>query len=176
MQQRDKVKINAIKSKSESDFQIYRTIRNNRELKRSYYSNLVLDNLSKSDKLWKAVKKILPSSSTVQTQILRENDKEYTSSRDISNCFNRYFSTIGSKLAAHFKNDSENTTNPYPGVTTHFQFSEIPADFVSKQLKNLKCGKATGLDNLHSRLLKDAAPIIGAPRRGVAFMTGTEVI
>jgi hypothetical protein len=106
MDMRDRAKVKANQSRNETDFETYKTLRNkatsmNRDLKREYYSNLILENLSSSDKLWKAIKIILPTSASVQTQLLRVNGNEYTTPKGISDCFNRFFSTVGRKLTAN---------------------------------------------------------------------------
>ena len=42
----------------------------------------------------------------------------------------------------------------------HFEFTAVDKPFVLKQLKCLKLKKATGLDGLPARLLKDSAAVI----------------
>ncbi len=50
--------------------------------------------MGKPDKLWKTIKQILPSSVSIQTWLLMENDYEHTTPIYISNYINRYFSII----------------------------------------------------------------------------------
>ncbi len=63
----DKVKVKM--TKWVEDFENYKTLRNkatyiNMDLNTAYYTNLILDNLAKSRKLWKAIKQILLSSAS----------------------------------------------------------------------------------------------------------------
>ena len=44
-----------------------------------------------------------------------------------------------------------------------FALDEIDTDFVRKQLQDLKSSKATGLDKIPAKLLKDAAIQIAKP-------------
>ena len=44
-----------------------------------------------------------------------------------------------------------------------FNFLEISVEFVLSQLHSLKSGKASGLDHIRARLLKDSADIVAKP-------------
>ena len=47
-----------------------------------------------------------------------------------------------------------------PRVTDNFVLQKVSTNFVWKELTKLKFTKATGLDGLTARLLRDAAPVI----------------
>ncbi len=104
---RDRAKLNAKAIKNVENFETYKILRHQaisliRELKTAYY--LTLENLTNSVKLWKAIKKIIPASTSVQPHMLNEHGPEHTESSDISNCFKLYFSSIDSNLVAPFQN------------------------------------------------------------------------
>ena len=44
-----------------------------------------------------------------------------------------------------------------------FKFKFITQNFTLSELKNLKCNKSSGMDNIPPRLLKDAAAVIAKP-------------
>ena len=50
-----------------------------------------------------------------------------------------------------------------PRVNNKFSLEEVNEKFVCDELKRLKSKKATGLDRMTARLLKDAAPVIAKP-------------
>ena len=52
---------------------------------------------------------------------------------------------------------------PVKGSTRDFKFNTVSEQFTTKILKNLKTGKASGLENISSRLLKDSADVITKP-------------
>ncbi len=116
--------------------------------------------MHKPSELWKALKKVLPQSNRENTTLLC--DDEHTTPISIANCYNNFFSKIGSKLAAAFASGLQ-IVNPYLNVNTTFSFQEIPADFPLKQLHLLNSGKSTSLDNINSRLLNDSAEVVDGP-------------
>ena len=123
---------------------------------------MISNSLDKPERLWKAIKKVLPGKSKESTTMLQDELGTYSNPTDIANCFNRFFSTIGSKLAENFPKGVQ-ITNPYPNFDKSFTFKPIKTSFVLKQLLTIKSSKATGLDNINSRLLKDAAEIVAQP-------------
>ena len=66
------------------------------------------------------------------------------------------------KLAAKFPSLRGTTRgiSKHPAINCHFSIKEITQDFVRRSLKQLKINKATGLDKLSARLLKDSADLI----------------
>ena len=50
-----------------------------------------------------------------------------------------------------------------PSFIHTFTFQKIHPEFILKQLQTLKESKATGLDNINSRLLKDASDVVAQP-------------
>ena len=60
---------------------------------------------------------------------------------------------MGNRSAAR-----RNKVNPV--TRSKFHFEKITEEFVSKELLNLSVNMSSGLDNMHPRLLKEAAPFI----------------
>ena len=116
-------------------------------------------------------KKLIPrnisSISSVQTHDgFSSNDKE------TADQFNWYFTSIDNNLAAKFKcnddvsEDNDNVNyckNDTDIKSVHFEFDVITSDFVFDQICNFSNNKNTGVDNMCTRLLKLAAPIICHP-------------
>ena len=86
---------------------------------------------------------------------------EYTTNKSIASILNKHFATIGQYLAEKL-----------PAITTcyassyylsngqHFNILPVDESFVVKHLKSLKASKATGLDKINIKLLKDASEVI----------------
>ncbi|KAI8495028.1 hypothetical protein Bbelb_270140 [Branchiostoma belcheri] len=66
--------------------------------------------------------------------------------------FNGYFSTCATNPLRHI-----------PEPTTEFSFEAVDESTVLSELLRLKAKKATGLDKIPSKLLKDSAPVIVKP-------------
>ena len=123
---------------------------------------MITQNVDSPNKLWKSLKKILPGKSKDNVTMLQDEHGTHTESADIANSFNRFFSSIGAKLASEFPKGLQ-IVNPYPSFTHVFKFESIHPSAILKQLQTLQCNKATGLDNIDARMLKDAAEVICSP-------------
>ena len=73
--------------------------------------------------------------------------------------FNRFFSTIGSKLASVFPFSCTSHICPKP-VYDNFLFGQVSLSTVSKIISGLDNGKATGLDGICVKSLKAGSPIL----------------
>jgi hypothetical protein len=160
----DKIKQDAIRTKSTDLFAQYRTLKNEiiklcRKARCDYYSNLITESMDKPDKLWKAIKKVLPGKTKQSTTILQDEEGTFSEPSEVANCFNRFFTSIGSNLASKFPSGLQ-ISNPYPNFNQTFNFKPINVDYTLKELQTLKSSKATGLDNVSARLLRDAAAIV----------------
>ena len=93
-------------------------------------------------------------------------DISICNSNEISNAFNEHFSTIGPRLAREIPLTSteesiylENITENYNKVCLR---STTTSD-VFTHLKRLSKTKATGIDNISARLIRDCADVISCP-------------
>ena len=79
----------------------------------------------------------------------------------IASILNGYFILIGKKIRELFTSTPalwpESSDDKYP---TKFYLQSITYDYVEQELNKLKINKATGLDKISTRLLKDAASVI----------------
>ena len=84
------------------------------------------------------------------------------SKQGISELFNTYFTSVVNKLFESCRHARPvfNCTTEELFTKKRFEFTAVGKPFVLKQLKCLKPKKATGLDGLPARLLKDSAIVI----------------
>ena len=76
--------------------------------------------------------------------------------------FNGFFTSIASTQCSHFKRCSLPKVLT-PRVKHDFVLEEVSSSFVQKELLKMKSTKATGLDGIPARLLKDAANELSRP-------------
>ena len=110
---------------------------------------------------WKYVKEAIPGSNPRKDNVtsLISDGNIYTNPTSMSSISNKYFATIGVKLAEKFTMRSTLTTNGVNQASSSFAFKTISCESVLKIINELKPNKAVGLDKASSRLLKDAADI-----------------
>ena len=144
----------------------YRALRNKvqRKIKKSkseYYCNLIKDSRNNPSDLWKSVKEAIPGSNPRKDNItsLISDGITHTNPTSMSSIFNKFFATIGVKLAEKFTMNTP-TTNGVNQASSNFAFKTISCESVTKKIKELKPNKAVGLDKVSSRMLKDAADIV----------------
>ena len=92
----------------------------------------------------------------------------------IANAINNFFSSIGRVLARAFT--PRNFTVLTPQVSADMSFQPVEPEYIRKQLHQLSVKKATGLDGIHSRLLKAGADQIYIPLAficNLSMSTGT---
>ncbi len=125
---------------------------------------MVLDNLDNQDRLWKDLKKGLPqTSTTAETFCLVEDEVVHDTSKNIANCFNRFFITVGAKLAEQFQNVMVNPTDKTQISAHHpFKFTDISVDFAVKELNHLDIRKATCLDNINAKILTTVSHLVAS--------------
>jgi hypothetical protein len=123
-----------------------------RQAKESYYKTKLFENKNNPKGIWKLLKKLIPHKNKYPPRTVQPE------SATISNCFNNYFSTIGSKLC---KSPSRPINQSLVSSENRsFHFNPLEVESIAKQLKQLQTNKAAGLDNIPGRLLKLSAPII----------------
>ena len=156
----------ANKSKSTIDWDNFIKKRNQvtklkNKLKQEYFNNLLSENAKRPKQLWKALKTLVPggkSSATSVKRLVTEDGEEVTCPKGIADHFNKLFVNVGVTLASKFSSD---TTKINPPVSDKlFKFSVIETKCVEDHIKNLKNGKATGLDGIGTRILKAGSPVL----------------
>ena len=166
IRKRDYLKKVASRSKNEMDWQNFKQQRNfvinlKNRLKNQYFQNKIDDNKDNSKKLWKTLNTLIPNDkkSNNITHFLTDEGKEISDKKEIAETFNRFFSTVGSKLASVFPFSSTSHICPKP-VYNNFMFGHISLSTVTKIISGLDNGKATGLDGICVKSLKTGSPIL----------------
>ena len=166
---RDKLKKQAIRSKSELLMQAYRHIRNqvnklNEKLKREYFTNKIASCEGDLKSTWKTINNVSnKKSKTTNISSLNIEGKHISTTADIAESINNFFCTIGEKLSDKMpsarnpllENDYE--VNP---EKTRFQFYDIDTRQLEKVFSKLKTSKGCGTDGIASCFIKIALPVV----------------
>ena len=169
MHKRDILKLKAIRSKNPSDWREFRKHRNFvnsqvRIAKQSYYNNAFQENKGNVRNTWRVINEL--TSRKVKTSSIKEiklNDKSIHDSPELSETFNSHFATIGPKLANNISQNSDSSYLNYLSKTNNtFELRPTNYSKVFKILSKLCKTKATGLDKIPTRFLKDCLDLITA--------------
>ena len=103
-----------------------------------------------------------------QSSSFKINSEICTDNKQIGASFNSFFTEtvsrlvqlIGAEASLLFRSPKKTITTDKTSQT--FKFAEI-SEFVHKKLKSLKTNKASGLDQLSPRLMKDSSSLIAKP-------------
>ena len=91
---------------------------------------------------------------------LKINGLTITDTREISNEFNNHFSTIGTKLASEIDPDSGDYQRYLTRTDKRFHLHPTDASKVFSLMNKLNKSKATGLDGISVRLIRECADLI----------------
>ena len=175
MRERDFHLKHAQKYNSEYHWNTYRDLKNfiNQQIKickSNYYQNLINNNRDNPAELWRTINEITSRNPTKTTTscIISEN-VPVNDPRSITTIMNGYFTSIGSTLAKKIKELFKPKLPKTTATSPHsFEFKEINEMSVLHELNKLKTNKATGLDGISAKLLKDSARVI-APHLTTIF-------
>ncbi len=127
--------------------------------KKTYYTDMILNNKHKPRVMWKYIRELLPGKSKTSPHGLLEGGNLITDIKMMANCFNNFFTSIGRKLADKIPNAALRQQQARR-CDSSFKFPKVTSEFVLKQLNNLPTNKAIGLDGISGRLLKHAGSAI----------------
>ena len=165
----------AIKTNKELSWSEFKRLRNLvtlklRKAKQRYYSNHLKENEGNQKETWKSLKDLLGNSkkSDSVTTNLTSEEKRVKSSN-----FNHFFVNVARNLTSAYASAGQ-CFRRWLRPTNHsekFTIRDITVAETRKALKELKPRKATGLDGIPSRLLKDAANVLAGPLTEIFNMT-----
>ena len=166
MNNRDKALRKARRTGDESDWNIYKKLRNQcnnflRYAKSKFNKKLLEDNCKNSRKFWSAIKRIFPTKHSASPTSSADDNQNRVKR------FSLHFANVISSLKNKFIRGCNFVWQPprhiLPRTLKSFQFVSVTERFVLNQLKCLKRNKATGLDELPPNMLKDCAEGIFKP-------------
>ena len=154
---------NAKKNTDEHNYNHWRneTTRLIRDAKKTYYSQsieLYKNDPQKISKVFHELNKKTNDTTSIKT--ITYNNKTYTNDDDIANIFNEYFTSVTEKYLNNDKILSQNLHKLEHFISTKipkgniFNIIHMTEDFVYKYLTNLDTNKATGIDNISSKVIK----------------------
>ena len=156
----------AIKTKSPHHWTMYKKLRlyvNKQvcECKSDYYQDLILKNKGNPSNLWKTFNDVTGRKNTPGVTCINADKVTYTDPKSIAETLNSLFTSIGSILAAKLLSSvNQSSQKVVQESEPQFAFQPITENFVLNQLKSLKTNKVIGLDNISTRLIKDASVVI----------------
>ncbi|KAI8490529.1 hypothetical protein Bbelb_317970, partial [Branchiostoma belcheri] len=170
MGQRDAARRKAIKTKDTKDWECYRSLRNQttamiKKAKKTHFESAITDAAEDPSLMWKIINNFTgKTASKGQVQKIRRSDESCTSEpAEMAEEFNNYFSSCAADLARDIPVSEEDPLRHVPESTSTFRLRPVEEIEVLNELLRLKPKKATGVDKIPSRLLKDSAPIIVKP-------------
>ena len=164
--QKNLLKKKACKSKSESDWQVFKSARNsyNKLIKatiQQHYTTEIHNNQGNSKHIWRAINNLVHrGKKSSHVGEIRNKHGETIDANDIPNAFNSHFTDLGKTLLQNIP-ISYNSPESFINELTHeFIFCEITEHEVFQVLSSMSPNKASGLDKLPVKLVKIAAPYI----------------
>jgi hypothetical protein len=168
MKQRDYHHRKAISTNKEIHWSNYRRLRNTvtaklRKEKEVYYKTQLTGKIE-SKEMWKTINKLLCK------------NRSYGSGINVAlnaTRFSQFFSTIATKLCNIFSSVSSMPRILSPRIVKDFVIHEVSITFVVNELTTLKLSKATGLDGITARLLKNSGSVLAKPIAHIVNLTIT---
>ena len=168
MFERDKAKKLASRAGSSDTWMHLKALRNKvnitiKKAKVEYYNSFFKNNQGNIKNTWKGINTIfgkIPQPTRIHS--LKIGDTIYTTPDEISNRLNHHFCSVGPILANEIPPTNSKFTDyilPLPHV---FSLTKTSNDIVLKLIKSLPLNKASGLDGISAKLLKEAGPIVSA--------------
>ena len=173
IRQRDYLLNKARKTNRDEDWLAYKSMRNRvsnsvKKAKQTYNKKLIENHQGDTKAFWRTMKTILPGEKkTASAKSIEVNGELCGDERKIANSFNSFFVTAVGRLkqTLGFNATSNSRRPPLETNRSHpcFKFKSVNESFVLKSINQMKTGKASGLDNISPRLLKDSSEVIAKP-------------
>ena len=141
--------------------------------KTSYLKNKLKENIGRPKELWKTLKNLgLPHKSTSGANIcLKNNEKTSFDAKENANLFQDFFSNLANNLflklpEAPKRFGKESLSLYYDKLylsSKNFNFFSVSEEEVLKIIQNLDSSKASGIDKISVRFIKDGAVVLAMP-------------
>ena len=126
--------------------------------KRSYYYNTFKTYDCNSRKTWQVINEITSHKSVINE--LECNGKKTNNPTEIAETFNTFFSEISSELSKEIEDEDVSYKQFIDQTNEEFSFEIITPSQVILSLTKLCRSKATGLDSISARLLRECPDLI----------------
>ena len=152
----------------------YKVIKMIKIKKKLYFERKLHENIAKSKELWKAIKSLgLPCKNSAVPNIYLKDKNGSLNFEDSSNAstFKKKFENLANDLVLKLPKAPNLYTlgktllyyNSLGSSKNSFKFSQISEEDMHKYLINLSPNKASGIDNLSGKFLKDGADVLALP-------------
>ena len=166
MNVRDRLKKKAIKTENTSIWNQFRKLKNqvNQEIKsakKAYYNNAFNNCAGDQRKTWKTINELTSrkSNKTVIYEIQYQGQKT-NSQAEVSELLNTFFVEIGPSLSRNVANVDTTYEEFLCATTKEFIFEKTTTAHILSLLSKLCKSKATGLDKISAKLLKECPDLI----------------
>ena len=112
---------------------------------------------------WKILKHAIGIENKDSTvEIINSEGQQISNTCEIVEAFNEHFVKVSKRIADEIPQSVCSPTANIDKANTRFEFMEISASNIVKLIKKLISGKATGLDGIPNKALKDSAELIAS--------------
>ena len=182
MRLRDFFHSKARKTGHSEDWANYRCYRNRatnaiKKAKATYNRRLIDSSKDDPKFFWRNMKKILPGKRKDASPNISIGGNLISDKNLIAESFNKFFTSSVTQLLESVRSsyDYVRSFDQLSSVNSHlypdFKFAEVSEASVGFLLRQLKTGKAVGLDNIPARLLVDSADIVAKPLTEIINMS-----
>ena len=150
---------------------IYRINEEVKSTKASYYASAFIQSNGDSSKSRQLINELTSrKKNNASVRESRLNENSVTNSHELSSAFNDIFSTIGTKLANEVPlvTDGSSYADYIVSSNNKFIFSPNSSSNVFSLLNKLSKSKATGLDNISAKLIRECAYLISIPLSNIS--------
>ena len=131
---------------------------------KSFYQKKLKENSDNCQSLWKVFGSILNNKKSKPINKIKINNKELTDQNVITDEFNKYFSTIGAKLAENFNSINTNHKSYLMNKVENSFFLHSTTEWeITKEINNMDFKKSPGYDEISVKFLQVAKNLITKP-------------
>ena len=166
---RNRLKKTKRKTKDASSWNRFRKVKNkvNQEIKaakKAYYNNSFNNYAGDQRKTWKTINELTSrkSNKTIINEIQYQGLKS-SNQAEVAELLNTFFIEIGPRLSRNVSNVDTTFKEFLCGTSKEFVFKEITSAHIYSLLSKLCKSKATGLDSISAKLLRECPDLIAVP-------------
>ncbi|XP_065660434.1 uncharacterized protein LOC136084295 [Hydra vulgaris] len=168
---KQKLYIKYLKNRNEVNLSIYKQYKNlfekiRKNSKKIYYSKLLQNTNGDIKKSWNIMKEIIGKKNT-KTNTLPDrivvDEKEYNDKSSIAEHFNSFFANIGPNMASKIQCPNTYFETYLTNQQSELKFNGLDYDELKAAKKSLKNNVAPGIDEICSKVVISAFPVICKP-------------